>query len=450
MQEKDLNTPPTTNGTRGISLWGCLGLGAAILGTGILLFWMGDGFPPLAWRQFAQLLSEHTPSRSQFPLVLGQMAFLVAAWGLLLILIIRSMFHLWHDGLAGGTTPRPHARHLREQTHRSAVLESHAPLLQPAQPDTTSESPPQSVNRVGGLSSTHEDHDRDVSPSLQGADAPLSSPFQPLQPALFGEPLKLTVGSCSDEGIQHEPSTTAYLLTEVGSENGTSPSLPMSLFALVDRLPREEPAYTRSCLAVASMRDTVIHAYTGAQLSGDEELATLLDEQVQRVTHVIAQHSQDEETVLAMAAALIVGSHLFVANTGETCVSLCRSQEDLSQLTEAPAVMPLLAARSSPAARHSPRQNKKHQPLRQSATSRTITGYSSAVPLVEGDIILLCSDGVWSILHAAYLEHLIRSAGPDPTAICSAVRLAVRKSGSTDPVNMIAVSCHHHHVEDRS
>ncbi len=394
MQEKAINTPDTTNGNRGVSLWGWLVLGAGILATSMMLFWIGDGFPPQAWRQVVHLLSEHTPSRSQFPLVLGQLAFLVAAWGLLLILTIRSMFHLWHDGLAGGTTPRPHAQHLREQTHRSAVLESHAPPPQPAQPDTTSEPLPQQVNRVGGLASTHEDSDRDVSPSLQVADVRLSSPFQPLQPALFGEPLQLTVGSCSAEGIQHEPSTTAYLLTEVGSENGTSPSLPMSLFALVDRLPREEPAYTRSCLAVASMRDTVIHTYTGAQLSGDEELATLLGEQVQRVTHVIRQHSQGEETVLAMAAVLIVGSHLFVANTGETHVYLCRSQEDLSQLTEAPAAMSLLAARSSPAARHSPRQNKRKQYVRGSSASRATTGHSSAVPLVEGDIVLLCSDGV--------------------------------------------------------
>ncbi len=48
---------------------------------------------------------------------------------------------------------------------------------------------------------------------------------------------------------------------------------------------------------------------------------------------------------------------------------------------------------------------------------------------------------MWSILHAAYLEHLIRSAGPDPSAICSALLLAVRKSGGTDPVSIIAVHC---------
>ncbi len=62
-------------------------------------------------------------------------------------------------------------------------------------------------------------------------------------------------------------------------------------------------------------------------------------------------------------------------------------------------------------------------------------------------MVLLCSDGVWSALHMAYLEHLIRSAGPDPPAICSAVLLAVRKSGSTDPMNMMVVSCHHHHLK---
>ena len=250
--------------------------------------------------------------------------------------------------------------------------------------------------------------------------------------------------------MQQEPSTTAYLLTEVGSENGTSPTPSTSLFAVVDRIPRDEPGYTRSCLAIETMRDTVIHACTGTQLHGDEALATLLGEQVQRVTHIIRQQSQGEETFLAMAAALVVGSQLFVANKGDTHVYLCRSQEGFSQLTDAPSVMPLLAERRYPTSRHSPRQTKRNQHVRGSAMSRATTGYSCAVPLVEGDIVLLCSDGVWSVLHAAYLEHIIRSAHPDPSAICSALLLAARKSGGTDPVSLIVVYCYHQHLEGRS
>ncbi len=96
MEEKDLNTPDTTDGNRRWSLWNCLVLGVGILATGILLFWIGNGFPPLAWRQFTQLLSEPAPSRPQFPLVLGQLIFLLAAWGFLFILTIRSMYHIWH------------------------------------------------------------------------------------------------------------------------------------------------------------------------------------------------------------------------------------------------------------------------------------------------------------------------------------------------------------------
>ena len=259
--------------------------------------------------------------------------------------------------------------------------------------------------------------------------------------------MQFTVGSCSDEGVQQEPSTTAYLLTENGSDTNASFSWPGGLFALVDHLPRDEPGHTKSCLAIETMRDTVIHACTGMQLHGVEALATLLREHVQRVTHIIGQHSQGEETVLAIAAVLVVGSQLFVANNGETHVYLCRSQEGFSQLTNASGVMPHLAAHGSPISRPSPRQNKRDQQVRGSAISRATMDYSSAVPLVEGDIVLLCSDGVWSVLHAAYLEHLIRSAGPDPSAICSALLLAARQSGSTDPLSMIVVQCHHPHVK---
>ena len=88
--------------------------------------------------------------------------------------------------------------------------------------------------------------------------------------------------------------------------------------------------------------------------------------------------------------------------------------------------------------------------LQKSSSSRATTGHSSALPLVEGDMVLLCSDGMWSVLHAAYLEHLTRSAGPGSSAICSAVLLTIRKSGSTDPISMKVVSCHHHHLEGAS
>ncbi len=447
MQKKELNTPDTTDGNRRWSLWYCLALGAGILATGILLFWIGDGVPPLAWRQFTQLLSEHAPSQPQFLLVLGQLAFLVAAWGLLFIFAVRNMVHFWHHRLAGRSTPRPSEQHRRGDTGSSAALASHAPPLHQAQPDTTHESLPQQRNSVGGSSHPYEDHDRDVSPPLHVTDVRPSSPVPPLQPALFGEPLQFTVGSCSAEVTQQEPSTTAYLLTESGSGTNASISWPGGLFALVDHIPRDEPGHTKSFLAIETMRDTVIHTCTNTQPLSDETLATLVTEHVQNVTRIIGQQSQIDDANPAMAAALVVGSQMVVANLGDARIYLCSSPEGFYQITDASGMTRLLTERSDPTSRYSPHQNKRKQHVRGSGTSSATTDHSCAVPLVEGDIVLLCSDGVWSVLHATYLEHLIRSAGPDPSAICAALLLAARQSGSTDPLSIIVVSCHHPHVK---
>ena len=441
MQKKELNTPDTADGNRGRSLWGYLVLGVGILATGILLLWIGNGFPPLAWRQFAQLLSEHAPSRPQFPLVLGQLVFLLAAWGLLLILTIRSMYHVWQHRLAGRTTPRPDEQHLRGHTGSSAVRDSHPRPLQEAQPDTASDPLPPQVSRAGGQSPPYEDHAQDSSPPLQVAAVLPPSPLQPSQPVIFGEPLQFTVGSCSDEGMQQEPSTTAYLLTEVGNENGISPSLPMSLFAVVDRIPRDEPGHTKSCLAIETMRDTVIHACTSTQLLSDETLAALVAEHVQNVTRIIGQQSQIDDANPAMAAALVVGSQMVVANLGDARVYLCCSQNGFYQITDALGVVRLRTEQDRSTARPSSPHPRGKQKGQRKGTSRTLQDRGLALPLATGDIVLLCSDGVWSVLHAAYLEHIIRSTGPDPSGICSALLQAVRKSGSTDAVSMIVVRC---------
>ncbi len=441
MQEKDHNSPDTTDGNRRWSLWYCLVLGAGILATGILLLWIGDGFPPLAWRQLAQLLSEPAPSRPQFALILGQVVFLLAAWGFLFILTIRSIYHVWHYGLAVGTTPRPGEQHLRGPLDSNAVLASHASPLPQAQHATTSESLPQQLNSMGGQSHPYEDHDRDVSLQLQVADVRPPSPMRPLQPALSGEPLQFTVGSCSDEGMQHEPPATAYLLTVDGSDTNASFSWPVGLFALVDHIPRDELGHTTSCLAIETMRDTVIHACTSTQPLDDETLAVLVAEHVQNVTRIIGQQSQIDDANPAMAAALVVGSQMVVANLGDTHVYLCCSQDGFYQITDALGVVRLRTEQDRSTARPSSPHLRGKQKGQRRGTSGTLQDRGLALPLATGDIVLLCSDGVWSVLHAAYLEHIIRSAGPDPSAICSALLRAVRKSGGTDPVSLIVVRC---------
>jgi len=263
----------------------------------------------------------------------------------------------------------------------------------------------------------------------------------PLQPALFGEPMHLAIGSCSVEGLQHDPSTTAYLLTDGGNEKNASFSWPGGVFALVDHIPLDEPAHTRSCQAIEIMWDRVRQACTGPQPPSDEAIAALIAEQVQNVTRIIGQQSQHEEAYPAMAAVLVVGSQLYLANRGDTRVYLCCSQHGLYQISDALGVVHLLAELDrSTAHRSSPHpRGKQHE--QRSDTDRTRQDHGIPLPLAPGDIVLLCSDEVWSVLHTAYLEHLIRSAGPDPTAMCSALVRAVRKSGSTDAMHMIVVYC---------
>ena len=441
MQKKENNIPQPTDGNRRWSLLYCLALAVGILATGILLLWIGDGFPLLAWRQFAPLLIKHAPFRTQLLLVLGQLAFLVAAWVLLFILTIRSIIHLWQHGVALHTTPRLREQHLSGCSCTSDAVVPHVPPLPQAPFAPTSASLPPPVKSLGGPSPPHEDHDRAVSPPLQVPDVGPPSAVPPFQPALFGEPMQLAIGSCSVEVLQQDQSTTAYLLTDGGNEKNASFSWPGGLFALVDHIPRDEPAHTRSYQAIETMRDRVRQVFTGAQPCSDDTLAALVGEQVKNVTRIIGQQSQHEEANPAMAAVLVVGSQLYLANRGDTRVYLCCSQDGLYQISDALGVVHLLAELDrSTARRNSPHPRGKQQGQRRD-TSPTRQDHGIPLPLAPGDIVLLCSDGVWSVLHTAYLEHLIRSAGPDPSAICAALVRAVRTSSSTDAVNVIVVHC---------
>ena len=436
MQETHSRTPDPSSGDKGLSWLDCVLLWMGILGTGTILSWLGGGFPPLVWRQFIRLHDVLVPSQPQFVLLLAQGAFLLAAWGLLLILTLRMTWDCRHL-----LSARRARQHVRGQRPPDATDETQANAPQDIHAGPTRGSAPLHLHRASAAYGQYEDKAQDSSRPLQGEEAAQRAPWWLFQPALFGEPLALNAVSCCEKGTHKKPSTTAYLLTDIGGKNSAAPSHPVSFFAIADRLPSEEPGYTTICHAIESMRDTIMHACTGTQALGDHALATLLEEQVQHVTRIIGQQSQGDEALLAITASLIIGSTMFVVIKGETRVYLCRSPNGFTQVTEASGILHSFNEESSSIARQGLPQPGGKRNERRKSTSRTAKDHPYAVPLAAGDTILLCSDGVWSLLHATYLEQIMRSAGPDAAAICAALLVAARRSGSTDPMSMIVVHC---------
>jgi serine/threonine protein phosphatase PrpC len=436
MQETQSRTPEPSSGDKGLSWLDCVLLWMGILGTGTFLSWLGGGFPPLVWRQFLRLQQVLAPSQPQFVLLLAQGAFLLAAWGLLLILTLRMTWDCRH--LLPARRARQHVRGQRSPD-ATDVTQANAPQDMHAGP--TRGSVPLYLHRASGAYGQHEDKAQDSSRPLQGEDAAQRAPWWLFQPALCGEPVALNAFSCHEEGTPQKPSTAAYLLTDIGGTNSAAPSRPVSFFAIADRLPCEEPAYTTICLAIEAMRDTVMQACSGTQALSDHALATLLEEQVQHVTRIIGQQSLGDETLPAVSASLIIGSTMLVANRADTRAYVCRSPNGFSQVTGASGDLLSFNEESSSAARQGSLQPRGKRNERRKSTPRTPKDHPSAVPLAAGDTVLLCSDGVWSLLHAPYLEQIIRSAGPDSAAICAALLVAARKSGSTDPMSMIVVRC---------
>ena len=422
------------------SRWGSLLWYIPMLATGTLLWWSGGGVPPPVWRQVVHLLSEHATSRPQFPLLLAQAAFLLAAWGGLLLLTMRVTVRF----LLLRTAPPSQRPSIEQNPHmqlaRPEAIDTQEMASEHTRPTIVDVTRPPQVTKVGKPSPLHEDHAPDSSPLVQAANVHQPSIVLPFQPALFGPPLQLTVGSCSVDSVQDTSSTTAYLLIDRGRENASF-SWPVGLFALVDHIPRDEPGHTRCCQAIETMHTTVIQACAGPQSLSDDSLATLVAEQAQDVVSAIEQQSQDEEVKVAISAVLIVGSQLYLANFGDTRIYLCCSQGGLYQVTDFPGGAPLLASHDHATSYHGSLHAKGKPHGRRRGISGSRQDHGLAMPLAPGDSVLLCSDGLWAVLHAAYLEHLIRSVGPDPTAMCSALLHTVRTSRSTDAVHMIIVHC---------
>src|SRR5260370_19892593 len=107
-----------------LSRWDCLLLYAGMLGTGLLLWGMGGGYPPPAWSHLARLLHEPALSHLQVMLIMAQAGFLLAAWGLLFILTLRLTAHCMSRLFTTRAQQAPTRQHIAGLKQRQAAVKA--------------------------------------------------------------------------------------------------------------------------------------------------------------------------------------------------------------------------------------------------------------------------------------------------------------------------------------
>jgi serine/threonine protein phosphatase PrpC len=150
-----------------------------------------------------------------------------------------------------------------------------------------------------------------------------------------------------------------------------------------------------------------------------------------------------------MTAAFIVADTAYVTNVGDSRTYLYRQGEQLRKVTNDHSVVASLveAGIIQPDDIYThPKRNQIYRSLGEK-TAIEIDAFEEQVH--DGDLLLLCSDGLWDMVRDPQIEHMIKQPQKDVQGIADALVQAALREGGDDNVSVIVVGIREAQEESR-
>jgi serine/threonine protein phosphatase PrpC len=254
--------------------------------------------------------------------------------------------------------------------------------------------------------------------------------------------LTLRVGFQLDPGIKrkHRPNEDTLLVTQgsMPSASASTAPKPFALLIVADGMGGQAHGQEASRLAVQSLAEYVAGSL-GSQPSKPEDVLLRLTTGVQYANQQVYQHNQQhrDEMGTTMTTALVMDTTAYVAHVGDSRLYLYRHPSGLKQITCDHSVVAGLVAAGviQPEEIYThPMRNRISRSLGQKARVQVD---STAVPLAAGDLLLLCSDGLWEMVRDQQIATLLTKPRSHPSKIAHALVQAALAGGGEDNISVI-------------
>jgi PPM family protein phosphatase len=463
-------------------LWGRLAASAALLVVGFLLYALPGRFPPPAWRALYQIVRGNAVlPLSGLLMTIGQSLSLLVAWILLLYVAVRvaQLYRRdprWQPVEASQEVHTPVEGNERQPVHGSSGADSgweydnNSSLHQqdtsvshvPDHGDSTYAVRDQEsggkATKGGPLTTFLSDLVTDSSLLTLGRPALPALCTGLTDPAVFGhqlwaEGVGVAVGTCCHPGngrTREQREDTLLVSSGLRLWPGAMPSLlPVGLFLVADGLgfQREQQTGSTSSIAVGLLGDTLLSTLGAPDPLPHYALEQLMLDGLQQVNARLFQLSVDSHQPVGdegttLTAVLLMGMTAYIANVGDNRAYLYRVEEGLMQITSDHAAADgepgdrATAGNRSSGAGHGQRN-------RSLGVEREIDATLCAIQLAIGDMLFLCTNGLWSCVDHSLLEQTMqwfaRAPLSDPGRLCSILREAALEGGGTDHLSAVVV-----------
>ncbi len=289
----------------------------------------------------------------------------------------------------------------------------------------------------------------EMSPSQQSLAEETTAPGPGRIPYFNGHNVSIAVGSRSDPGIKRKQKPNEDSLLAVMGER-THNSLPQQfgLFVVADGMGGHANGQDASRLAIQTMVDRILPRLSSSEDLNDQALAQMLVNGVQQANMAVYERNLEHHADMGttMTSAIVVGGMAYVANVGDSRTYMYREPEGLHKITHDHSVVASLVEAGIIRNEDIYTHPKRNQIYRSLGEKPDLEVDSFVEPLQPGDKLLLCSDGLWEMVHDRDaqrdkdIQRILSIANPDPKQTVNALVNAANEGGGEDNISAIVVS----------
>lgn len=289
-----------------------------------------------------------------------------------------------------------------------------------------------------------------VNDQPQHAELLLAHALYLMSPALTGQhpaflpndlPIQLSAGVGLDPGKKRRGKPNEDCV--FAAQGIVAPTQePFGLFVVADGMGGHVNGQEASRLAIETIVDTIL-PLVRAGMMDDTSWGELLRNGVERANVVVYQRNQQlsgSSMGTTVTAALVVGPEAFVANVGDSRTYLYRSRQGLAQLTRDHSTVAQLVEMGAITRDEiyiHPRRNEIYRSLG-AAPSVEVDVFRET--LHDGDVLLLCSDGLWEMVpDEQQLAHVLSSSWASADYMAERLVQLALVAGGLDNIGLVVV-----------
>ncbi len=253
--------------------------------------------------------------------------------------------------------------------------------------------------------------------------------------------LSLVVGVGLDPGLLRKDSPNEDSLCSVqGTRVTDAGPEAVGLFVVADGLGGHAHGQDASRLAIQAMSDIIVPVLLHGGTE-EENFLDLLKDGVHRANLAIYRRNRQEEQAMGttLTAALVVHTTAYIANVGDSRTYLYRASAGLEPVTRDHSIVARLVENGVISREEVYTHPKRNQIYRCLGEHATVEVDTFVVTLQAGDMLLLCSDGLWEMVRDEAMSKIIDSSLSHPSQISAKLIQAALNQGGVDNISVVAV-----------